>query len=201
METSQKYLYFFGADECNNGGTGDRPEIMVVTLSQNPRHLIRRRFDKRRTDRIILDRPMFKGVADYRFALIPREHIERFGSSFMKASAIAGLVNGFGIDTQRALLCIDGGYRPEFKDDIVEFLGGYGRNMAKNQLHYETDADGKYHLVNRADEIAYHIYRMYVLEDPAIERYESRKVDIDFDSDAKLRSLSRGRALTQIVTA
>lgn len=201
METSQKYIYFLGADECNNGGTGDRPEVMVVTLSQNPRHLRRERFSKRRTDRVILDKPMFKGVEDYRFVLISREYIERFGSSFMKASAIAGLVNDFGLDTQRALLCIDGNYRPEFKNDIAEFLGFYGRNIAKNQLRYETGADGKYHLVNRADEIAYHLYMMYAIEPLSIEKYENRRVDIDFESDARLRSLSRGRALTQIITA
>ncbi len=189
METSQKYQYFLGADECNNGGTGERPEIMVVTLSENPRHLRRRRFQKRRVDRIILDKPSFKGVKDYRFALIQREYIERFGSSLMKAWAIASLVNGLRVDTERALLCIDGDYKPGFKKDIVDFLKYYGGCMAENQLRYEIDADEKYHLVNRADEIAFHLYRMYVLNPADIEKYRGREVEIDLSESQECNGL------------
>ena len=203
MEKSQKYCHFFGADECNNGGVENRPEVMVVAYSQNPRHLKRMRFSKGRLDRIILDRPAFTGVRDYRIGLIQRENIARLGSDLAKAATIALLVDAFGkeIDSERSLLCFDGEYGRYFKDYIADFLKICGRNLPKNHIHYERDADEKYHLVNRADEIAYHLYRMYALDPNSINKYNDRRVDIGPNLNAKLTRLTRETELMHIVTS
>ncbi len=179
------------------------PEVMVVTYSQNPRHLRRIRFSKRRSDRIVLDRPAFKGVIDYRFGLIQRESITRLGSDLAKAATIALLVDAFGeeIDLERSLLCFDGEYGRHFKEYIADFLKIGRRSLPKNNIHCERDADEKYHLVNRADEIAYHLYRMYFLDPDSIERYKDRMVDIDLNPDTRVARFARETELVQRVTS
>lgn len=151
-------LYYGGIDESNHGRT---PEIYVTTLSSNEKEIIpSSNIPKIRSKKSLAN--IVKDLDDYKYTKISKKVSDFYGKGYtIKSQAISRLLIALELYPNNMFVFVDGGCSIELHENILYLFNSNqnkGTLMPKN-LQFMIHGDQIYPIINKADRLAYKIYR------------------------------------------